>query len=193
MLTFGVVHSFFFGIVKMSDFVNEGKFDSVLLSPVSAFVRQSGMQFSVVAYGDLLQGIAVTLWYIIHMHMSSVAIGVLLFGIIIGSVVFVALVLAISCISFYIQDSAIIADQLRDILIRPSIYPGGIFPEGLKIFFMTVVPALLTSSVPIDMVKNPSARLFVFVAVVVVAWMLITRFIFARALRRYESGNMLRS
>ena len=128
MLTFGVVHSFFFGVVKMSDFVNEGKFDSVLLSPVAAFVRQSGMQFSVVAYGDLLQGIAVTIWYIVYAHMSAVDIGVLLFGTILGSIVFVVLVLVISCISFYVRDSAIIADQLRDILIRPSIYPGGIFP-----------------------------------------------------------------
>lgn len=192
MLTFGVVHSFFFGIVKMSDFVNEGKFDSVLLSPVSAFVRQSGMQFSVVAYGDLLQGIAVTVWYIVYMHMSAVDIGVLLFGIILGSIVFVALVLVISCISFYIQDSAIIADQLRDILIRPSIYPGGIFPEGLKLFFMTVVPALLTSSVPIDMIKNPSLAMFVLPTVVTIVWVLIAKFVFSRALRRYESGNMLR-
>lgn len=193
MFTFGVVHSFFFGIVKMSDFVNEGKFDGVLLSPVSVFVRQSGMQFSVVAYGDLLQGIAVTLWYILHTHMSLLHIGVLLFGIILGSLVFVAIVLVLSCISFYVRDSAIIADQLRDILIRPSIYPGGIFPDGLKIFFMTVIPALLTSSVPIDMVKNPSAGLLVFVIVVVVVWVLIARYVFSRALRRYESGNMLRS
>lgn len=193
MLTFGVVHSFFFGIVKMSDFVNEGKFDSVLLSPVSTFVRQSGMQFSVVAYGDLLQGIAVTIWYILHIHLSFIDVGILLFGIILGSIVFVALVLVISSISFYVQDSAIIADQLRDILIRPSLYPGGIFPEGLKIFFMTVVPALLTSSVPIDMVKDPSLQMFTIPTVAVLVWVLLARYIFSRALRRYESGNMLRS
>ena len=58
---------------------------------------------------------------------------------------------------------------------------------------MTVLPALLTSSVPIDMVKNPTTRLFVFATIVVVVWVLIAKFVFSRALRHYESGNMLRS
>src|SRR3989344_935027 len=63
LVSYGVTHSFFYGIADLPQFVTKGTFDNVLLAPVNSFLKLGGSSFSVTAYGDLLQGIAVTLIY----------------------------------------------------------------------------------------------------------------------------------
>ncbi len=192
MVAFGVTHSFFYGIVDLPQSVVKGTFDTVLLAPTNSFFKLAGSSFTVTAYGDLIQGIGVMVVYGILMHFSFSAWILFLIAVVLGCIVFVSVRLLCSLIVFFIHDGEAVSGQLFDIFLRPGLYPGAIFPNKLKLFFMTIVPTLLTSAVPIDVVKLHSMNLVFFGAGVTLVWVLLAYGVFRLSVRRYESGNYLR-
>ena len=189
---YGIANSFFRGIVELPQSVVKGTFDGILLSPANTFLKLGGASFSVTAYGDLIQGFVVTVAYVIFKSFSAYQCLLYLFAIILGSIVFVCVRLLCSLVVFYIHDGETVSEQIFEIFLRPGLYPGAIFPSKIKAFFMTVVPALLISAAPIDMLKSNSVSLIYLSLFVTVIWVLISYIAFAQAIRKYESGNYLR-
>ena len=192
LVAFGVANAFFYGIVDLPTFVVKGTFDNTLLSPVSAFIKLAGSSFSVTAFGDLLQGLIVVVIYGIYLHFSLYVWLLYITGIILGCIVFTSIRLLCSLIVFFIHDGEVVSGQVWEIFMRPGLYPGSIFPDKLKLFFMTIIPTLITSAVPIDIVKGASLRLLLMACVVTLVWLVITYYFFVKAIKRYESGNFLR-
>lgn len=192
MIAYGVAHGFFFGITDMPNSVIKGTFDSVLLSPRNSFLKIGGSSFSVTAYGDLIEGIFVAIFYGIYSGFDFYSWVLYIVAIILGCIVFIAILLLCSLVVFFVKDGELISRQLFEIFLRPSLYPGPIFPSKLKLFFMTVIPALLTSAVPIDVVKEKSLPLLLISFVVTIFWVLLSSFLFRFSIKHYESGNLLR-
>lgn len=192
MLIFGIVNSFFRGIVDIPQFVVRGSFDSVLLAPINTFLKVSGASFSVTAIGDLLMGLCIATYYAVASHLSMYTLMLFLTGIILGTITFLCIRLLCSLVVFFMYDGEAVSNQLFELFLRPGLYPGAIFPTKLRIFFMTAVPALLTSAVPIDIVKQDSVLLLLTSVVITAIWVVITYTVFRSAIRRYESGNLLR-
>ena len=191
-MCFGVGHSFFYGVIELPTMVQRGNFDGVLLSPANMFFKLAGSGFSITAYGDLIMGVGVTIFYGIYMHFSLYLWFLFIMAIILGCIVFVTVRFLCSILVFYMHDSDTLSTQLFEIFMRPSLYPGAIFPSTLKIFFMTVIPALVTSALPIDIVKSHSLHMLLFSAVVTLVWFAIAQALFKNAVRLYESGNFMR-
>ncbi len=61
-----------------------------------------------------------------------------------------------------------------------------------QLYQKTVVPALITSAVPIDAIKGNSLHMLLFSAGVTLFWMYITHRAYKFSVKRYESGNLLR-
>jgi ABC-2 type transport system permease protein len=192
LVSFGVMHSFFYGIVDLPQFVVRGTFDSVLLSPVNAFLKLSGSSFSVTAYGDLIQGIIVVIIYGIVSHFTMLLWIFFFCALIFGCITFIAIRLLCSLIVFFIHDGEVISRQVFEIFLRPGLYPGAIFPNKLKLIFLTLVPTLLTSALPIDVIKQHAFSLVILGALVTFAWVCIVYVAFKSSITRYESGNYLR-
>ncbi len=192
LVAFGCTHGFFHGIVDLPQSVLRGTFDGVLLSPIQTFFKLAGSSFSVTAYGDLIQGMVVILLYGISMHFGIVTWTLFLFSVLLGCIIFVCVRLLCSLIVFFIHDGDVVSGQVFEIFLRPGLYPGAIFPPKLKLFFMTIVPTLLTSATPIDVVKSHSLSLVLFGTLVTLVWVCVTYHAFTKAIRRYESGNYLR-
>ena len=112
--------------------------------------------------------------------------------ILLGCIIFICIRFLYSLVTFFIYDGEIISQQLFEIFLRPGLYPGGIFPNGIKIFFMTVIPALLTSAVPIDAIKTGSIYIVIISLLITVFWVIFTLIVYKIAVKRYESGNFLR-
>ncbi|MES2087627.1 MAG: ABC-2 family transporter protein [Patescibacteria group bacterium] len=189
---FGFTHAFFRGVVDLPELVTKGTFDGVLVSPVNTFLKIGGSSFSVTAYGDLLQGAVVAFLYGVFSRFDLYTWILYIVAIILGCIVFLCLRLLCSLVVFFVHDGEIISNQLFEIFIRPGLYPGAIFPNKMKIFFMTVVPALLTSATPIYIIKSHSIFLVLFGFSMTVVWVGITYLVYSLAVRRYESGNYLR-
>lgn len=192
LVAFGFCHSFFYGIVDLPKFVLRGSFDSILLSPASTLLKLASSSFSVTAYGDLLQGIIVSILYGILSDFSLFSWLLFLVTIVLACTIFISVRLLCSLIVFYIHDGEVISGQVFEIFLRPGLYPGAIFPNKLKLFFMTIIPALLTSATPIDIIKLQSSELLLITFLVTIFWVAFTYLIFSGAIRRYESGNYLR-
>jgi ABC-2 type transport system permease protein len=192
MICFGVTQGFFYGIRELPELVLRGNFDSVLLAPVNSFFKLAGSAFSVTAYGDLLIGVIVAILYGIYVHFSFLSWLLFIFSIILGCIVFICFRLICSLVVFFVHDGEIVSTQMFEIFLRPSLYPGAIFPDKLKIFCMTIVPTLITSAVPIDIVKLNSFLLFLFTLGITCVWVSITYFVFKISIKHYESGNFLR-
>src|SRR3989338_5716781 len=192
MFCFGVCHAFFYGVRDLPEFVLRGSFDSVLLAPVNSFLKLSGSSFSVTAYGDLLMGLGVMIFYGVYAHFSLYSIILFIISVILGCIVFVCIRLLCSLVVFFIHDGEVISTQIFEIFLRPGLYPGAIFPGKLKIFCMTIVPTLITSAVPIDVVKIKSISFLIFIFMITLVWIFFTYFMFKISVRRYESGNFLR-
>jgi ABC-2 type transport system permease protein len=189
---FGVVNSFFYGIRELPESVARGSFDSVLLAPVDSFLKLSGSAFSITGCGDLLLGFIVSIFYGIIMHFSLYSWVVFILAIIVGCIIFTCVRLCCSLIAFFIHDGEIVATQVFEIFLRPGLYPGGIFPSKMKLFFMTVVPTLITSVAPIDAIKGNAGAVLLFSIIVTACWICFTYILYKIAVRRYESGNFLR-
>ncbi len=192
MLIFGIVNSFFRGIVDIPQFVVKSSFDSILLSPVNTFLKVSGASFSVTAIGDLLMGLFIVIYYTVTSNLSMYALILFFIGIILGTITFLCVRLLCSLVVFFMYDGEAVSNQLFELFLRPGLYPGAIFPTKLRIFFMTAVPALLTSAVPIDIIKQQSILLVIVSLAITSTWLFFTYIVFRVAIRRYESGNMLR-
>ncbi len=192
MVAYGVTYGFFYGIIELPQSVLRGSFDTVLLSPISSFLKLAGSGFSVTAYGDLLIGIGVMIFYGIYLHFSFFSWFLFLCSVICGCIVFISIRLLCSLVVFFIHDGEVVSTQLFELFLRPSLYPGAIFPNKLKIFCMTILPTLITSAASIDTVKHNSFFLVLFSLLVAVVWVFLTSFVFKISLRRYESGNFLR-
>lgn len=192
LFCFGVCHSFFYGIADLPNMVVKGTFDSVLLAPVNSFLKLSSSAFSVSSYGDLLMGIVVTIFYGIYLKFSLFFWFLFLFSIMIGCIIFTCAKLLSSLIVFFVYDGEVISRQVFEVFLRPGLYPGAIFPNKMKIFFMTIVPTLMTSAVPIYILKGNKITILSISLFVTVFWVLFTIFIYKIAVKKYESGNFLR-
>lgn len=192
MFCFGVAHAFFNGIVELPDIVNQGKFDAVLLAPRNILIRLSGMTFSITAFGDIIMGLGVMLWYGV-IRGFDLKTWLIFFGIsFLGIIIFFCIRLLTSLVSFYIHDSKLISGQMFELFLRPGLYPGSIFPYKMKIIFMTIVPTLITSVVAIDFLKTENMSIIFISFASTIFWVILTAYVFKNAIKRYESGNFLR-
>lgn len=192
LVCFGVSNSFFYGIRDLPEFVTKGTFDGVLLAPVNSFLKLSSSSFSVTSYGDLIMGLFVLVFYVIYTKLSLSLVVMLAASIMLGCITFICIRLLCSLVAFFVHDGEVVATQMFEIFLRPGLYPGAIFPSKMKIFFMTVIPALLASSGPIDSIKAKSTSILIFSFFVTIFWLIITYFAYKVSIKRYESGNFLR-
>lgn len=192
MLCFGVCQSFFYGLRDLPESIMRGNFDSVLLAPVNPFLKLSSSSFSITAFGDLLMGLFIVIFYGIYMKFSFYIWVLYIFTTLIGCTIFICIRFLYSLVSFFIHDGEIVSQQMFEIFLRPGLYPGGIFPNKMKIFFMTVIPALLTSAVPIYAIKSNSFLIMLYALGITIFWIVLTLIVYKRAVKRYESGNFLR-
>lgn len=192
LVCFGVCNSFFYGLRELPEFVMKGSFDSVLLAPVNSFLKLSSSSVSITAYGDLLMGLFIVIFYGIYTKLSLYLFVLFAITILLGCVTFICIRLLCSLVVFFIHDGEIVATQMFEIFLRPGLYPGAIFPNKMKLFFMTVIPALITSSAPIDGIKSQSIYFLLFSLVVTIFWVSVTYLVYKISVKRYESGNLLR-
>ncbi len=158
MVCFGVTQGFFYGVRELPELVERGSFDTVLLAPVNTFFKLAGSAFSITAYGDMLIGFSVVIIYGIYLHFNLYSWLLFLFSLTLGCIMFLCFRLLCSLVAFYVHDADIVSTQMFEIFLRPGLYPGAIFPDKLKIFCMTILPTLITSAVPIDVVKLNSFK-----------------------------------
>ena len=190
-LCFGLVLSVGDGIRKLSGLVASGSFDRFMLSPKNLIVRIATSSFGASALGDVIFGIICLGIYTFFMHASFLQILLIIFSVIISTIVFLSVGIAIYSMSFYFTDPNAVAYGLFQLFFTPAIFHGGAFQGAMRFIFTFLVPSLLIGTLPVEIVRDVSIWKLFMISILAVFWFIFSIKIFNRAVRRYESSNFM--
>lgn len=106
-----------------------------------------------------------------------------------GGTVLISSIVIIQCMAFWVPNSTTLTKQIAEFLNLFSAFPKTVFSGSLKVVLYTVLPAGFISYLPVELVRDFSARDLLYVVGATVAYVAIAFWVFHRGLRRYESGN----
>lgn len=192
MLIFGIMMLTSTGILDLPTHVDQGSFDSFLVRPASVLGQLAGSNIDVTNIGDIGMGIVLTTWYVVVSHASLGATCMFLLTFAIGCVIFwTCAILLPNILAFYMFDSDRLVRYTAYIFMDGALYPTGILRGALRTILLTALPSLFIGAVQIDLLKRVSLPMVGLGAVVAVLWLVFALWLFRRAVRRYESANLV--
>lgn len=190
-LSYGIVFSLAMGIRKLPDYVASGAFDRFMLSPKNLLLRVATSTFSASAVGDMVFGVICLVVYAFLIHAGIYQILLLLILLVLATIVFLAMMIAIFSASFYFIDSNAVTNGLFELFLTPSLFHGGAFQGAMRFIFTFLIPSLLIGAIPVESVRDISLIKLGLVAVLAIIWLLLSIKIFGNAIKKYESSNFM--
>jgi ABC-2 type transport system permease protein len=190
-LVYGLTFAFAGGASTLAHSVNSGSFDNYLLSPVNLYIRILSSYSRTSAFGDMLYGVILMIIFVIIGKLSLLGILLLILLVPLCALIMVNFVLVSSLISFLIPDTADVASNLFELMISPSLYPSGLYSKGMKLFFLVVIPAIAVAGAPVELMRNPTWGMFLLITGLSIFWTFLAIFLLKKAIKRYESGNLM--
>lgn len=191
MTIFGIVAIFNSGFMELPRYVDSGSFDNFLTRPSSILVQISSSVVEVAVLGDLTLGVVLIGWYMTVASVTLAAFGMFLLAVILGVMLFWCFALWPYILAFYLYDSLRIGRAFSFFFLDSGIYPTGVISGPLRTILLTVWPGLFIGVVPLDVLRGLRWELLLLGIVVTAVWLTITLWFFKRALRRYESANLV--
>ncbi len=184
---FGVATALFGNVVRLAGIVARGELDVYLALPRPVLLHALISRMSLTAWGDVVFGVGVFAWLT-----QPTAADWLLFATLCASNVgiFVGFGALVSSAGFWIGPAEGLAQQAMNILISFSTYPTTIFRGSVKLVLLSVVPAGFLGFVPAEILRARSPHWLIAHFAVSLAFVALGSLVFARGLRRYESGNL---
>jgi len=167
-----------------------GDLDYYLALPADPLVHVLVSRTALPAWGDLLFGIAI---YVIAMPERWATLPLFFLLGLLSGLIFVAFSVIVGSIAFWIGQAQDLAMQLRNALLTFGLYPIDIFPGAVRILLYTLIPAAFVGSVPAKLLADFRWAWLLGMVACAGGFTLIARLIFHQGLRRYESGNLVRS
>jgi ABC-2 type transport system permease protein len=190
--SFGLCFGFFTGIRNLPEIVKYGDLDKFLLSPKNILLRLSTSKIESAAFGDLLFGfVCVSVWVYLTSNFSAFVIFNILFFTILATLIWYFFSVAINSVAFYFADARTVVQGLFELLITPSIFYGGAFQGILRNVFIFIVPSMLLGNLPLEIIKNPSMKMYIISVAITTFWIFFGLYIFKKSLRKYESSNYI--
>jgi ABC-2 type transport system permease protein len=142
------------GFDSMDSLVKRGELDRILLRPRGTILQILGYEFTLRRIGRFSQGFAVLLYGFlsvpVHFSMGKVIVLVAAFS---GStLVFISLMLIHAALAFRTTETLEIMNTMTYGGIETAQYPISIFPEGMRRFFMFIIPLACVNYFPILLV-----------------------------------------
>lgn len=191
MLIFGLVILFSHGLVELPRYVDQGSFDSFLTKPAGLLPQITSSSIEISSVGDLLMGLVLVAWYIIIAQIGPVAIVLFALAILLGCVLMWCFVLMPFLLAFYMFDSEKVSRNIAFFYLDTGIYPSGVLSGGIRVILLTVFPGLFIGAIPLDVLRGIGWENLLLGLVVASTWLAISLWLFKRAVRRYESANLV--
>ncbi len=189
-LVFGITEAFTGGIFRLPETVNNGNFDSTLLSPRSLYFAILTNSTRISALGDIFFGVLMVIYYVVVIKFSFAQIGILISLLFPATAIIMNVSLTTSLISFVFTDSEKLSRNMFEAFFSPALYPSGLFHGALRTIFIFIIPSLPIAGLPIDIVKHFNIVQYVVVWSIAFLWFFLVQFLLKKAVRRYESGNL---
>lgn len=190
-LAYGVVSSMAYGLRKLPEYVTSGVFDRFMLSPKSLLLRTATSAFSTSGIGDILFALICFVAYGVMIHVTALQVGLIVVLSILSVIIFAATAVAIYSLSFFFMDAMTATNSVFELFMTPTLFHGGAFQGALRFIFTFIIPSLLIGAIPVEAVREVSMVALLLMTVLAVIWSLLSYFIFHRAVRSYESSNLM--
>jgi ABC-2 type transport system permease protein len=186
--SFGLCFVVFGNVNQITRMILNGELDTYLLQPKDPLVNILCSKTIVSALGDTLYGIV--LFFLIK---GFDIMGFLLFILfcITGALIFASVLITFHALSFYTGNTEGLAQLVTEFLISFSIYPEGIFNNGLKYLLYTIIPAVFMVYIPAKVISHFSIFMLLGILGIALLWIVIAYIMFYGGLKRYESGNLI--
>ncbi len=188
---YGLSHSIFGSVWSWSDKVPTGAFDSLLTKPKNLYLRVISTHCSVSAFGDLIQGLAGMIIYIILTKEPFSHTVWLLIMLVPAAFIHVAFLITVMCTIFWVPQSTELGRSLGNLLLLPSTQPISLLDGILRWIYLFMFPALVVAGLPIEMFTTPDPAKLALSYGITIGWVWFSYIVFTRSVRRYESGNSI--
>ena len=187
------VFVFIFGgnTFNLNSMVISGDLDLVLIKPVSSQFFMSLRyvhSYSIISF-IILMSLLIKL--IITYHGKFIFINFIIFipSFLMGILIFYTIEFIISCLVFWYRNFSL-GGWLSSEILKYSRRPDGIFKGKFRKVILTILPMAMISSVPSRMlIFGPNYKLLLLQFIIVLILLLISRVIWVRGLRLYESAS----
>lgn len=191
-LVYGLVFMSVQGLMDIPRHVDTGSLDSFLTKPTSVLGNLASSNVDATTFGDMIFGLGLITWYAIHIDVSIGALLLFLVALLSACVIFFCFAALLpNIIAFYLFDSEKLSRYAGILFLDAGLYPSGILGGGLRVIFSFVVPALLFAAIPVDIIRGLHWEWVGIGAGVALFWLVISLWLFKRALRKYESANLI--
>lgn len=185
--SFGLGAAFCSNFLNLSRVIAEGQLDYYLTTPQDPFLHVLVAKGWFAGWGDLAFG-AVCIALV-----GGSPWRILLFPLLIlcGAAVMVSCGFIYRSLGFFWGQSEAFSGQLQECLLTFSLWPGEIFPAGLRLVFFTIIPAGFVAYLPVRLLAHFSWPLLLGLIAAAAGFVALARVVFHAGLKRYESGNLV--
>lgn len=190
IITYGISFSLFAGALDLPIAINNGAFDTVLLTPRNVYLRILTLVTRVASIGDALYGAILLVAYSVIVHLSIFQFGLLILLLVPAILILTNFALIAACIGFFIPDSEELSKSVFELLVGPSLYPSGLYQGATRAFFLFVLPSIAIGGLPVEAVRSFDILGILIVWFLAVVWTMIALWVLKQGIKRYESGNL---
>ena len=191
MIPFGIFNVLSLNIYEFGGiYIMEGKFDRVLLRPVSSLFQVLFEAFRIESFHEVITGTIIVAWASGHLqhHWNALDIVLLILFGLCGGVIYISFFLLLSTVSFWFEDRIGVHPPFWN-MIAFGRYPLSIYSGYIQFLLSWIIPFGFASFYPaVRLLHRSELRSYAPLAPLVTAAMLgITLFAWSRGVRHYSS------
>lgn len=173
-----------------NEYIIEGKFDRVMLRPVSTLFQILFEQFRLESMQEIATGLFCIGWASIHLHVHWTITKILLLAFwgICAGVIYVSIFLLLTTISFWFEDRIGVHPPVWNVIAFGR-YPLSIYSGAVQFFLCWIIPFGLASFYPSVRLlgRGVTPQYLPFVPVVAVGFLALALFMWKLGTRHYSS------
>ena len=185
--TYGIAHLFFEEAFNLPRLIVNGKLDSFLVQPKNVLISVITSRSKISAFGDIIYGYIVLLFYGITIKRLIVYT----FAIICGGLIAVEVSVIYSSLCFWFVKADIIGDTVNTTLVNFATYPESIFKKSVKLVLYTLIPVGFSAYIPFNVMLKFGIFEFILLLFSVTVFGILAFYLFNKGLRRYSSSNLM--
>lgn len=193
---FGLIPFGIFNVVSLNiyefgnTYIIEGKFDRVLLRPISSLFQVLFEVFRIESLHEVLIGVLAVWWASRRLGIEW-SVGTLMLSVLFvlcGAVIYVSIFTLLSCVSFWFEDRVGVHPPVYN-LIAFGRYPLSIYSQLIQFLLSWIIPFAFASFYPsARLLGRPEMRnLWLLAPVMAAACLAVMLFTWNRGLRQYSS------
>jgi len=173
---------------QLAKIVASGDLDYYLALPADPLVHVLVSRMNLSGWGDMLFGVLV---YLVALPERWANLPLFLLLGVLSGLILVAFNVIMGSLAFWLGQAQDLSFQLGNALLTFGLYPVDIFPDLVRVFLYTLIPAAFVGSIPAGLLVTFSWGKLGALVGFTLGLVLLARWVFARGLRRYESGNLV--